>query len=358
LNNPLKYTDPSGFTCDYRYYDGHYYTYTAAEGYGDEVDFSEVYNCVESNSTDLQTVYNTIFDESNVAKNDATYVDFVAMKLTWTMELNVDFSGGSKSKYSGVLITRVNGELPGYKIEPKPDFEFFTIDKTVNSISNNYSIDFVPYMNSKPQASSENNSATRSDHMDWLAETEKMNNRLGGMWLDAGERGNSSMSAAPRAREVFLSGTKGLGIGMKKFGGTFRLNNSIGYSPKFYEVSKLTGRGWGGGGRGLIRTFSATTWGEGIAHGAMGVSLIIGGIDVYHGVKEDGYSYGQNARLAVGRTALGITGAMVGAEIGASIGVWVGGIGAVPGTIIGGVIGGVVGGCGGSKIGETIMEHY
>jgi hypothetical protein len=151
-------------------------------------------------------------------------------------------------------------------------------------------------------------------------------------------------------------GIGGVGSGMSQFGGTFRLFNSNGISPKFYEVSEFTGRGWGGGGRGLINTFSATKWGNGIGYGSLGVSLLIGGVDVYSGIQKDGYTYGNNTQMAVAKSSLGITGAWAGAEIGASIGIWFGGVGVVPGVIIGGIIGGVLGGYGGSALGETIVN--
>jgi len=47
----------------------------------------------------------------------------------------------------------------------------------------------------------------------------------------------------------------------------------------------------------------------------MGVSLVIGGIDIYSGVQEDGYTYGHNTQLAIGRTSAGITGAGLGLKL-------------------------------------------
>ena len=154
------------------------------------------------------------------------------------------------------------------------------------------------------------------------------------------------------------NGFGGFGAGMTQFGGTFRLSNSRGFSPKFYDVSKITGRGWGGGGRGLIKTYSASGWGRGIGYSSLAVSLTLGGIYVADAWQQDGNMYGANTQMAVSQTLYGITGAWMGAEMGASIGVWFGGVGAIPGAVIGGVVGGVVGGWGGSKLGETIVTNF
>jgi RHS repeat-associated protein len=159
-----------------------------------------------------------------------------------------------------------------------------------------------------------------------------------------------------RPEDNINNGIGGFGEGMKQFGGTFRLNNSSGFSPKFYKISKVTGRGWGGGGRGLIKTFSTSPWGKGIGYGSLGVSFVLGGVNVYSAIQKDGGTYGDNTQMAVAQTSLGITGAWAGAEIGAAFGVWFGGIGAIPGAVIGGVIGGVAGGLGGSKLGEGVYN--
>ena len=149
----------------------------------------------------------------------------------------------------------------------------------------------------------------------------------------------------------------GMGLGLQEFGGTFRIYNSNGLSPKFYEVSKITGRGWGGGSKGLIKTYNSSSWGRGLGYGSLIVSLVMGGISISEAWQQDGNTYGINTKLAVAETSLGITGAWTGAEIGASIGVWFGGVGAIPGAIIGGVLGG----WGGSKLGEitviTLSSH-
>lgn len=156
------------------------------------------------------------------------------------------------------------------------------------------------------------------------------------------------------------NGIGGFGTGMTQFGGTFRLSNSSGFSPRFYKVSSNTGRGWGGGGRGrgLIKTYGATNWGKGIGYGSLGVSFVLGGIYVTDAWQQDGNTYGANTQLAVAQTSLGIAGAWAGAEIGAAIGVWFGGVGAIPGAVIGGVIGGIAGGIGGSELGEAYYNWF
>ncbi|NOY48319.1 MAG: hypothetical protein GXO84_09035 [Chlorobi bacterium] len=153
------------------------------------------------------------------------------------------------------------------------------------------------------------------------------------------------------------NGFGGLGTGMTQFGGTFRLQNSRGFSPKFYEVSKVTGRGWGGGGRGLIKTYSSTGWGKGIGYSSLGLSFALGAIYINNAWQQDESMYGSNTQMAVSQTLYGISGAWMGAEIGASVGVWFGGVGAIPGAVIGGVVGGVFGGYGGSKFGEFIINY-
>jgi hypothetical protein len=154
------------------------------------------------------------------------------------------------------------------------------------------------------------------------------------------------------------NGFGGFGAGMTQFGGTFRLRNSKGFSPKFYDISKITGRGWGGGGRGLIKTYSCTNWGKGIGYGSLGFSLTLGAIYINDTWQQDGNMYGPNTQMAVSQTLYGITGAWMRAEIGASIGAWFGGVGAIPGAVIGGIVGGIFGGWGGSELGEIIVTNF
>jgi len=143
---------------------------------------------------------------------------------------------------------------------------------------------------------------------------------------------------------------------MSYLGGNFRINNNSGFSPKFYTKPNAAGKIFSGGFG--IKTYNTTNWGKGIGYGSLGVSVVIGGVNVYSAIQKDGGAYGANTQMAVAQSSLGITGAWAGAEIGAAIGVWFGGVGAIPGAVIGGVIGGVVGGWGGSKLGETVVNNF
>lgn len=164
----------------------------------------------------------------------------------------------------------------------------------------------------------------------------------GGWWLTAADNTNN--------------GIGGFGTGMSYLGGNFRINNNSGFSPKFYTRPNAAGKIFSGGFG--IKIYNTTNWGKGIGYGSLGISVIIGGINVYNAIQEDGGAYGANTQMAVAQSSLGITGAWAGAEIGAAIGVWFGGVGAIPGAVIGGVIGGIVGGWGGSKLGETVVNNF
>ncbi len=164
----------------------------------------------------------------------------------------------------------------------------------------------------------------------------------GGGWLTAADHTNN--------------GIGGFGAGMSYLGGNFRVNNNSGFSPKFYTKPNAAGKIFSGGFG--IKTYNTTNWGKGIGYGSLGVSVVIGGVNVYSAIQKDGGTYGANTQMAVAQSSLGITGAWAGAEIGAAIGVWFGGVGAIPGAVIGGVIGGVVGGWGGSKLGETVVNNF
>jgi len=143
----------------------------------------------------------------------------------------------------------------------------------------------------------------------------------------------------------------GLGTGMGKLSGTFRLTdgayNGSDLSIKYYSS------GWNGGSRAGIATYNAAEWGSKIGKASILVSVGLGAYNIYNGIQKDGGTYGLNAQVATGQTIGGIGGCMAGAEIGAAIGVWFGGVGAIPGAIIGGAIGGWVG----SETGKaTVLE--
>lgn len=158
---------------------------------------------------------------------------------------------------------------------------------------------------------------------------------------------------ASLAGELFLSGAKGFGVGMEHSPGSIRLSNGSGISPKYYSS------GWTGGSRARITTYNLSAWGGRIAKGSIAASAGFGAYHIYNGYQEDGGTYGINAQVATGQAVGGIAGgwggAMGGAAAGAAICAWFGGVGAVPGAIIGGIIGGIVGGWGGSELGGAAV---
>ncbi len=154
---------------------------------------------------------------------------------------------------------------------------------------------------------------------------------------------------------------EGFGTGLENFGGTFRLYNSSGFSPKLYEVSELTGRGWGG--NGFVRTFSAAEWGSRIGKGSVILGIGLGAYSTYQGYKEDGNTFGIHAQVAAAESAGGIVGGWAGAEAGAWAGAAIGGLitsetggwGAVPGAFIGGILGAFGVGMAGSEVGKRAV---
>lgn len=148
------------------------------------------------------------------------------------------------------------------------------------------------------------------------------------------------------------NGIGGLATGMERSGGTFRLSNSNGFSPKHYAS------GWRG--NGSVTTYNTATWGSRIAKGSLVVNLGLGAYSINKANIADGRTFGYNTQVATGQVAGGMIGSWAGAEAGAAagaaIGVWFGGVGAVPGAIIGGVIGGVLGGWGGSELGGATVR--
>jgi hypothetical protein len=192
-------------------------------------------------------------------------------------------------------------------------------------------------------AADENGNSNGTINMDVVSEWVSLGANSGGRgWLTAADWLNNTVG--------------GFGMGMIFHDGTFRLNNSGGFSPKFYNKSLITGRGWTGGGRGLIKTLTSAKYGNMIGRYSTYTSLAIGLYNVGDAFVDEGFEYGINTKLSLSKTSVGIAGAYAGAQIGAAFGVWFYGVGAVPGAIIGGVIGGFVGGLGGSELGEGIYN--
>ncbi len=135
-------------------------------------------------------------------------------------------------------------------------------------------------------------------------------------------------------------------------------NQWLGKNGKYYNNS------WGGnqytGGR--SGAFKAASNYKLAGRATVIATAIIGGIETYNGYQMDGGQFGYNAQSAAGQTVGGIGGgiggAALGAEIGAGIGVWFGGVGAIPGAIIGGFIGGFGGGYLGGNVGGGVVNYY
>ena len=97
------------------------------------------------------------------------------------------------------------------------------------------------------------------------------------------------------------------------------------------RISKVTGT--------IGRAFGLYDFGKGLA--------------LDYQVYKAGYINGYNTIRATASIGCGV----IGAKAGAAIGAWFGGIGAIPGTIIGGTIGGIVGSFGGSMFGEQAIDY-
>jgi hypothetical protein len=138
-----------------------------------------------------------------------------------------------------------------------------------------------------------------------------------------------------------LNAFSGLGTGMRDMGGTFRLTNGT------YNGSQISLRhydsNWQGGSRARITTYSMKGWGRGIVRGTAGVSVVLGGVDIWQGIAADGNTFGTNAKKATGRTAGGLAGGWAGAKICGSIGACFGPWGLFSGAVIGGVVFGFLG---------------
>ena len=150
----------------------------------------------------------------------------------------------------------------------------------------------------------------------------------------------------------FSNAFGGLGMGMTQMGGTFRFTNGS-YNGNQISIKHYASN-WQGGSRAGITTFSMAKWGRGIGYGAIFVSGVLGVVDITQGFKADGNIFGNNSRIAIGRTVGGMTGGIIGAEVGAFFGMWFFGVGAIPGAVIGGVIGGFSGVWIGTQAGEEL----
>ena len=85
-----------------------------------------------------------------------------------------------------------------------------------------------------------------------------------------------------------------------------------------------------------------------------GVNIVYGAYLDLHNYQSYGYSNGYNTVRSLSSLAF----SFIGAKAGFAIGTWLGGIGAIPGAIIGGAIGGVAGSLGGSMLGGYVTDYF
>jgi len=166
-------------------------------------------------------------------------------------------------------------------------------------------------------------------------------------FLDLGLIGNANDAMGGFAEGLSYNAK----TGSKLYIGTARPNSPINLGfTKFY-----------GNGRTYINPAYMGKPGNILGKASIAGTVIIGSVNIYNGIQQDGGSFGHNAAVATGGTVGGAIGAyegaILGAEIGAGIGVWVGGLGAAPGALIGGVVGGVIGGIVGTKVGESVVYY-
>jgi hypothetical protein len=92
-------------------------------------------------------------------------------------------------------------------------------------------------------------------------------------------------------------------------------------------------------------------------------AAVLDGYTIYSAAKKDGWSFGENTKVAVAETAGGWAGAaslgFAGAKAGAVAGTFIGGpVGAAVGGVVGGLVGAVGGALGGSWVGNTISSWF
>jgi RHS repeat-associated protein len=145
----------------------------------------------------------------------------------------------------------------------------------------------------------------------------------------------------------------GIGTSLKEHGG----NSTFGSNGKFYW--RTTGqRGFYG--NQYVSATKLTTIGRRITKFTGPVGKTLDGIAIYDGYKQDGNQIGYHTVRATADVAGGwagaSAGAALGAEAGAAVGVWFGGVGAIPGAIIGGAVGGIIGTYGGGWLATSSVD--
>ena len=145
----------------------------------------------------------------------------------------------------------------------------------------------------------------------------------------------------------------GIGTLLKEHGG----NSTFGSNGKFYW--RTTGqRGFYG--NQYVSATKLTTIGRRITKFTGPVGKTLDGIAIYDGYKQDGNQMGYHTVRATADVAGGwagaSAGAALGAEAGAAVGVWFDGVGAIPGAIIGGAVGGIIGTYGGGWLATSSVD--
>lgn len=130
-------------------------------------------------------------------------------------------------------------------------------------------------------------------------------------------------------------------------------NSSIGSNGKFYFKDSSKSPFYGNQ---YVKTFKLTTAGKYIAKGSGSAGLILSFYEAYDAyeidVQQGNVDYYNTKRVGA-KSVGGWAGAIGGAKIGVLIGTWCGGI---PGSIIGGAFGGIAGALGGEWIGGTTVD--
>ena len=185
-----------------------------------------------------------------------------------------------------------------------------------------------------------------------------LNHNGGSGTVDDPVRLDELVVTAPNVLGNIVDGAGGLGTGMQKMGGSFRLTNGA-YNGNALSL-KHYATGWGGGSVAQITTYNAAKWGSRISKGAGAVGLATGGYQVFQGYVADGYTIGYNTQLAGSEVTGGMLGswggAYLGAKVGFTIGTPFGGVGGPVGAVVGGVAGAIVSGWGGSVVGGATYQ--
>lgn len=134
-------------------------------------------------------------------------------------------------------------------------------------------------------------------------------------------------------------------------------SSTIGNNGKIYW-EKPSGRSFRG--NQYVETYGLRGIGSTVKKATPWIAVGFELVEIRDGWKEDGETFGHNAKKetvgGIGAIAGATAGAAIGAKAGAIIGACFGGVGAIPGTVIGAFIGGLLGGFLGGYAGEAGAE--